>query len=235
MNTERAAGHRRSENDDQWLNPHDLYLAMFSPSTVHVLPFDPPLSDSARQYAGKYASMPEKWYFGDYRVGIGISHTVGTLIDGIAQLNEPTMEKLINEELLGKAIREGELLMPYLRPLNAGKGSNQADQTAIRFTAKKRLHDNRRAASFEEIEQTVQTLHAWLSQPDSSLRGILAILGGNGVFFAAHVAEKTARSWIKVNNESQKQFMDAVVVRMHLTPDDEVATQFVDDTHGLFK
>ena len=63
-NTERVAGQRRLQDDDQWLNPHNLYLAMFSPSTVHVLPFDPRFgADSARQYAGKYASKPEKWYY----------------------------------------------------------------------------------------------------------------------------------------------------------------------------
>ena len=62
-NTERVAGMRRLEDDDQWLNPHNLYLAMFSPSTVHCLPFDPRHgADTARQYAGKYASKPEKWY-----------------------------------------------------------------------------------------------------------------------------------------------------------------------------
>lgn len=63
-NTERVAGQRRLQDDDQWLNPHNLYLAMFSPSTVHVLPFDPRFgADTARQYAGKYASKPEKWYY----------------------------------------------------------------------------------------------------------------------------------------------------------------------------
>eukprot|EP00973_Karenia_brevis_P092169 12411109-Karenia_brevis.AAC.1 len=35
LNTERVAGQRRLEEDDQWLNPHELYLAMFSPATVH--------------------------------------------------------------------------------------------------------------------------------------------------------------------------------------------------------
>ena len=45
----------------QWLNPHNWYLAMFSPSTIHVLPFDPHHgNDNARVYAGKYASKPEK-------------------------------------------------------------------------------------------------------------------------------------------------------------------------------
>ena len=62
-NTERVALQRRLPEDDQWLNPHNLYLAMFSPATVHVLPFDPRHgADQARQYACKYASKPEKWY-----------------------------------------------------------------------------------------------------------------------------------------------------------------------------
>ena len=65
-NTERVACQRRLEDDDQWLNPHNLYLAMFSPSTAHVLPFCPRNgADSARQYACKYAGKPEKWYFLD--------------------------------------------------------------------------------------------------------------------------------------------------------------------------
>ena len=36
---------------------------MFSPATVHCLPFDPRYgADTARQYCGKYASKPEKWF-----------------------------------------------------------------------------------------------------------------------------------------------------------------------------
>ena len=63
-NTERVALQRRCPEDDQWVVPHELYLAMFSPSTVNVLPFDPKHgADQARQYAAKYASKPEKWYY----------------------------------------------------------------------------------------------------------------------------------------------------------------------------
>ena len=40
-NTERVALRRRVVEDDQWVVPHELYLAMFSPSCVNVLPFDP--------------------------------------------------------------------------------------------------------------------------------------------------------------------------------------------------
>ena len=39
-------------------------MAMFSPSTVHVLPFDPfHGADTARQYATKYAGKEEKFYY----------------------------------------------------------------------------------------------------------------------------------------------------------------------------
>ena len=64
LNTERVAGQRRLEEDDQWVNPHELYMAMFSPATVHCLPFDPRYgTDTARQYCSKYASKPEKSYY----------------------------------------------------------------------------------------------------------------------------------------------------------------------------
>ena len=58
-----ARSRKQPQNGFQWLNPHNWYLMMFSPSTIHVLPFDPQHgSDDARVYAGKYASKPEKDY-----------------------------------------------------------------------------------------------------------------------------------------------------------------------------
>ena len=55
---------RRLPEDDQFVVPHNIYLSMFSPSSVNVMPFDPLHgADHARAYATKYASKPEKWYF----------------------------------------------------------------------------------------------------------------------------------------------------------------------------
>ena len=52
------------EEDDQWVVPHNLCLAVYSPSSVNVLAFDPNHgSDQARNYAGKYASKPERYFF----------------------------------------------------------------------------------------------------------------------------------------------------------------------------
>ncbi len=53
---------RRLTEDDQFLVPHNLYLTVFSPSSVNVMPFDPQHgNDHARAYATKYCSKPEKW------------------------------------------------------------------------------------------------------------------------------------------------------------------------------
>ena len=41
MNTERVALQRRLAEDDQWVVPHNLCIAMYSPASVNVLPFDP--------------------------------------------------------------------------------------------------------------------------------------------------------------------------------------------------
>ena len=55
---------QNKEEDDQWVVPHNLYLAVYSPSSVNVLAFDPQHgSDQARNYAGKYASKPERYFF----------------------------------------------------------------------------------------------------------------------------------------------------------------------------
>ena len=55
---------RRCPEDDGFVTSHNLYLTMFSPSSINVLPFDPDRnSDQARLYAGKYCSKPEKWFF----------------------------------------------------------------------------------------------------------------------------------------------------------------------------
>ena len=60
-NTDRVALRRLYPADDRWVVPHDIELAMFSPATINVLPFDPHRNVSeAMLYAGKYVSKPKK-------------------------------------------------------------------------------------------------------------------------------------------------------------------------------
>ena len=63
-NTERVALRRGHAPDDQFVVPHNLELAAFSPGTVNVLVFDPTHgADQCRSYACKYCGKPEPWYF----------------------------------------------------------------------------------------------------------------------------------------------------------------------------
>ena len=56
-NKQRVALQRRLPEDDQFVVPHNLYLTMFSPASVNVMPFDPTRgADHARAYATKYCS-----------------------------------------------------------------------------------------------------------------------------------------------------------------------------------
>lgn len=62
-NVDRVALQRRYPADDRWVVPHDLHMAMFSPATINVLPFDPHRNlDQTTLYASKYVSKPEKWF-----------------------------------------------------------------------------------------------------------------------------------------------------------------------------
>ena len=62
---------RRLPEDDAFVVPHNLYLTVYSPSSVNVMPFDPLHgADHARAYATKYASKPEK--IGDNPFPIGL-------------------------------------------------------------------------------------------------------------------------------------------------------------------
>ena len=62
--TQRLALQRRHASDDQFVVPHNLELALFSPATVNVMLFDYLRgADQCRSYACKYCGKPEPWYF----------------------------------------------------------------------------------------------------------------------------------------------------------------------------
>ena len=89
------------------------------------------------------------------------------------------------------------MLTPPLQVLNAGKGGKGDGQEESFSALKRRRTDAPPVVSVtpEKISAAAAALHAWLSLEKSPLRAILAILGGEGVFFAAHVAERVARGW----------------------------------------
>ena len=61
---QRLALRRRHAPDDQFVVPHNLELALFSPAVVNVMPFDFLRgADQARLYACKYAGKLEPWFY----------------------------------------------------------------------------------------------------------------------------------------------------------------------------
>ena len=65
---ERIALRRRYPPDDQWIVPHNLEAAAFSPGTINVMPFDPEYgAEQSRLYACKYCGKPEPWYYTETR------------------------------------------------------------------------------------------------------------------------------------------------------------------------
>ena len=56
-NCDRTAFQRRYPEDDSWVTAHNLYLTVYSASSINVLCFDPVRNcDQARTYAAKYCS-----------------------------------------------------------------------------------------------------------------------------------------------------------------------------------
>ena len=61
---QRTAYRRRYPMDDQWVVPHTLETAAFSPATINIVLFDPEKgADTARGYVTKYVAKPEPWGF----------------------------------------------------------------------------------------------------------------------------------------------------------------------------
>ena len=78
---ERIALRRRYPPDDQWIVPHNLEAAAFSPGTINVMPFDPEFgAEQSRLYACKYCGKPEPWYYTETRTPGEAANPVKTFL-----------------------------------------------------------------------------------------------------------------------------------------------------------
>ena len=80
MNSNRVALRRRYPRDDRWVVPHDLEMAMFSPATINVLPFNPYYNkDQMVWYVTKYVAKGDKTYYIPYVWELSITTSLGWL------------------------------------------------------------------------------------------------------------------------------------------------------------
>ena len=235
--THDAAGTRRTK-----LFPYDSAAAQllnpYGSSTVSTL--TPQALWSAVKKGNKKAAFhselaAKETTGGEYRVGVGISRTAGTLVEAIDKLKSDHVKALIKEDLWKKAMDEADTLLPHLQRLNAGKGTegNSAGGSSFAALKKRRANPSDSAGSLGSLDDASAAVHAWFRKPQSPLRGILSILSADGAFYSGHVAEKVARSWIEVENVKEDQFLRAAKARHSGKPIDEDVRQS-SDHQGLF-
>ena len=136
-----------------------------------------------------------------------------------------------------KADLEAKALEPYLSILNAGKGSEESAEAPTGFAGlRKSMGSSQKPPpDARAVEAAAENFHAWLSKDQSPLRGVLYLLSGAGVFFAAHAAEKTARGWVLHKPASKDDAIRAAKARISAKgPDDEEGGTQTEDTSGLF-
>ena len=173
---------------------------------------------------------------GDFRIGIGISRIAEAIIVAIQHLDDPIMAKILNNDLLKKAQVEGHALLPHLRLLDAGKEMGDDGTLNVSALKKQRTASGsaaKAARQREDVEQAAKSLHAWLNKPESALRAMLHLLAGDGCFFAAAVAEKSARAWAAKKPAVEQDCVNAALARFRPTPA-RAASEQQSDTAGLF-
>ena len=171
-----------------------------------------------------------------WRQGVGISRSAEALLAAIRTLETDNVKKLLKEEHLTAALEEAAGLKPMLERLNQGKGSQgEAKQPTMSQLKKRRVEpeSDRAPVSKADMEAAAQAVHKWFQKERSPLRAILAILAGNGTFFAGHVADKTCRAAIQHKPLNEAAWAAAAVARSSSQkPTIERAT--ASDTSGLF-
>ena len=153
----------------------------------------------------------------EFKRGVAISRLAEIILEAIHKIQTSEIKDVIKPELLSKVNAEANALKPALIILNAGKGSHKAADAPVSFaSAKKRHRDGAPVVknhSHEDIEGSAKAVYAWLKKEASPLRAVLHILSGAGVYYAANVQEKVARSWIETNAISESDVVRAVLAR----------------------
>ena len=170
----------------------------------------------------------------DWRVGVGLSRTAETLLEGIAALQEDNIGKLLKPEILKQALDEADTLKPHLEALNFGKGSEkQSTQFGTLSQMKKRkLETAAMPPGQDAVKEAADTLRAWFQKDASPLRAIFTILAGAGSFWAAHVAERVGRAAILHKPLEGPQIRAAALARRK-EPVAATASTPNDDARGL--
>lgn len=149
-----------------------------------------------------------------FRVGVGLSRTAETLLEGIKMLDDEYTVMVLKPEVLKQAKEEAEQLQPDLEVLNFGKGSEKEAAAGTLSSVKRRKVTTPVAPpDGASVRQAAERFRDWLCKGQSALRSIFAIMAGNGTWWAAHVAEKVARAAVLHKPLEAPAFREAALAR----------------------
>ena len=170
-----------------------------------------------------------------WRIGVGISRTAETLLEGIRVLKTDNVAKLLKPDPLKLALDEATALQPHLEALNFGKGSEKdVGPGNLASLKRRRLEDAAAPPSKEEVTQAADALRAWLQKNNSPLRAIFVVLAASGAFWAAHVAEKVARAAVIHKPLEGPAMRNAALARRKDSKAGAPSSSAADDASGLF-
>lgn len=182
---------------------------------------------------------------GDYRVGIGMSRTAEVLLVAIDRLrDDKNLESLLVKQHRARALEDAKQIEPHLRILYAGKGSQESDESAkgmarLRLKAAAAEKKGEAVATPAQTKAAAEAFHDWPSCPneESPLRALLFLLSAEGIFYAAHVAEKTGRAWVACKPATKEDAVSAALARVgtQAGASSSAAGAASSEARGLFK
>ena len=150
---------------------------------------------------------------GPYRVGVGLSRNAAVLAKAIERLQTDNIRAVLDDEKLAAVMDEADRLMPHLRVLDFGKGSETNDGATTLRSVRRWGAETKVSHTAEEIKAAVSVVHEWLNKKHSPLRGMLSILAGGGLFYSAYAAELTLRGWVQFGGATVNVAENAATTR----------------------
>lgn len=127
------------------------------------------------------------------RQGIAVSRLAAVLSIAFDRLYDKNTELLIKEKLYAAAKKEAEPLRKACTVLNGGT-KGMSESVSLRYAK------SYASKTEEEVQQAAKVLYDWLVLERSSLRSVLAVLSGAGIWYVAQCHEKTARAFVEDMN-----------------------------------
>ena len=126
------------------------------------------------------------------RHGVGLSRFAEVMVLVINRLLHTTdYAECIKEDLWSAVMSECEGILPHFDALRGG------------------LH----AHSRHDLWSHAAAVHAWLSQPSSPLRNVIALLSAGGLFYVAQCYEKGTQAWLSAGGGTLDAMQAAMTAR----------------------